>query len=228
MPKRFTATEKWEKVWFRKLKPIYKCFWIYVLDRCNHAGIWEVDFELAEIFIGETLDIKELQTIFQKQYIQVNNNKWFIKDFVDFQYGELNPGNRAHFSVINILKKEGAYKGFTRGLQGRKDMDKDKDKVKDKDKEIMDYFNEVCEKSFKLNDNRLKIIQTRLKEYTVDQIKKAILNFSKDDWEDRGKYCDIVYAIGIRDKIDNLEKWLNYVKKSSDKGKYVTHLKTIN
>ena len=36
-----------------------------------------------------------------------------------------------------------------------------------------------------------------------------------DDWEDRHKYCDVIYCIGIRNKIDNLEKWLNYKQKSN-------------
>ena len=48
MAKRFTDTDKWKKKWFRELKPISKCFWSYLLDNCNHAGIWEVDISLAE------------------------------------------------------------------------------------------------------------------------------------------------------------------------------------
>ncbi len=136
MAKRFTATEKWDKVWFRKLKPEHKCFWMYLIDRCNHAGVWEVDFELAEMYIGCKLNEPELKQVFEKQFVVLNDgSRWFIKDFVDFQYGVLNPENRAHASVISILTKEGAYKGLTRSLQGRKDKDKDKDMVKDKDKE---------------------------------------------------------------------------------------------
>lgn len=149
MPKRFTATEKWDKVWFRKLKPEHKCFWIYIIDRCNHAGIWEVDFELASMYIGIKIDETEARKEFEKQYQELNKgSRWFIKDFIDFQYnGELNPLNKAHLSVINILKKEGAYEGLDRGLQAPKDMvkDKDKDMVKDKGKEFsIPTVNEVA------------------------------------------------------------------------------------
>lgn len=135
MAKRFTATEKWDKVWFRKLSPDYKCFWIYITDRCNHAGIWEVDFELASMYIGMKIDPIEVSTVFKKQYTELNGgSRWFLRDFIDFQYnGNLNPLNKVHLSIINILKKEGVYKGLTRGLQAPKDMVmvKDKDMVKD-------------------------------------------------------------------------------------------------
>ena len=136
MSKRFTCTNKWQKKWFRGLSPLQKCFWLYLCDTCNHAGIWEVDFELASFFLGQRITLKDVEETFKKQYVETEDSKkWFIKDFVDFQYGELNPENRAHLSVINILKKEGAYKGLIRSLEGRKDKDKDKDKDKERESE---------------------------------------------------------------------------------------------
>ena len=108
MAKRLTDTTKWDKIWFRKLSPFYKCFWQYIIDRCNHAGIWEVDFETAEYYIGEKLDIETIKTIFKKQYIELENkNRWLIKDFISFQYGDLNKENRIYISIKNLLKKEG-------------------------------------------------------------------------------------------------------------------------
>ena len=132
MSKRFTDTNKWRKIWFRGLKPVEKCFWLYLCDNCDHAGIWEVDFELAQIFIGEPLDIPSIQLSFKKQYEELGGGKkWFLHDFVEFQYGELNEHNRDHASVISILKNEGAYKGLIRSLEAHKDKDKDKDKDKE-------------------------------------------------------------------------------------------------
>lgn len=137
MAKRFTDTEKWKKVWFRKLTPLCKCFWEYLRDNCNHAGIWEVDFELAEFCLGSPLNKEEIKIVFKKQYIEISNGKkWFIKDFIDFQYGSLNENNKAHGSVIHILKKEGVYKGLVCPLDRAKDKDKDMDKDKEKDKDI--------------------------------------------------------------------------------------------
>ena len=94
-----------------------------------------MDFELASIFIKQELDIPEIQHTFSKQYVPLKEGrKWFIRDFIDFQYGELNPENRAHNSVLSILQKEGVYKGLISPIQGRKDKDKDKDKDKEKER----------------------------------------------------------------------------------------------
>jgi len=41
MAKRFTASEKWEDLWFSELSNKYKLFWIYLLDKCDNAGVWE-------------------------------------------------------------------------------------------------------------------------------------------------------------------------------------------
>lgn len=74
-------------------------------------------------------------------------------------------------------------------------------------------FNHFCTKLNKkilLTPERKKIIEQRLKEKrTVQEINIAIDNFSKDEWPDRHKYCDIVYAIGTRNKVNNLDRWLN-------------------
>ena len=155
MSKRFTDTDKWKKQWFRKLKNDNKVFWMYLLDQCNHAGIWEVDFELAWFFCkcpkgqikSDSFNRWEsgVRYAFKKQYQELDNGKrWCIKDFIDFQYGQLNENNRAHLSVINILTKYKLYKnkGLIRPLQGYKDKDKDKDKVKDKEKKT-DQINKI-------------------------------------------------------------------------------------
>lgn len=106
MAKRFTDTDKWKRQWFRHLKPAMKCFWSYVLDNCNNAGIWEVDFEAASFNVGEELNALDVMEAFRKQYFPFALGKrWFIIDFVDFQYGELKPSSNAHVAVINTLKK---------------------------------------------------------------------------------------------------------------------------
>ena len=135
MPKRYTDTDKWKKIWFRKLKNDHKVFWMYVLDQCDHAGIWEVDFELASYFCNGIKE-SEIRETFVKQYHEFDDGKrWFIKDFIEFQYRGLDESNRVHNSVINILKRHGLYKGLIRPLYEAKDIYKDKDQEKDKDKD---------------------------------------------------------------------------------------------
>ena len=161
MAKRFTDTEKWKKPFIRGLQGAYKLLWLYICDDCDHAGIWQVDIDVAQIRIGEKIDIKEaIKTFDEKIIIFDKGNKWFIPSFIEFQYPSgLNPDNRAHNSIIILLEKykllDKQNKPLTRSLQGRKDMDmvKVKDKDKDMDKgtkkikisfigeEIIEYWN---------------------------------------------------------------------------------------
>lgn len=145
MAKRLTDTDKWLKIWFRKLSPIKKSFWNYITDNCDHAGIWEVDFETAGHFIGGEINPVEIKEAFAKQIIEFADGKrWFIKDFIEFQYNctikELNPKNKLHASVIKLLQKhniyelvEGANKGLVSPLQGVKDKNINKNKDKEKE-----------------------------------------------------------------------------------------------
>ena len=112
MANRFTDTEKWKKRWFRTLKPEHKIFWVYLLDNCDHAGIWEVDFELASFMIGVDLNESEIKQAFAKQFVEVDGGKrWFIKDFIKFQYkceiDKLNPDSKIHASVLKALIDHG-------------------------------------------------------------------------------------------------------------------------
>lgn len=138
MAKRFTDTTIWERAWFRELTPRMKCAWRFLLDRCDHAGIWQIDIALMSFHIGEPVSLQDLVSSFGDR-VQLLDDKVFVPGFVEFQYGELNPANRAHASAIAILKKQGVYKPLASPLLGPKDKDKDKeqdkDKVKDKDKE---------------------------------------------------------------------------------------------
>lgn len=125
MAKRFTDTDKWKKPFIRGLQGAYKLLWLYILDDCDHAGIWQVDFEVARIRIGEQIDREQAISAFGDR-IEIFNNgsKWFLRDFIEFQYGQLSEKNRMHLSVINILAKNeiGAYKPLTRGqgyIQGQ-------------------------------------------------------------------------------------------------------------
>lgn len=143
MAKRFTDTEKWKKRLLRGIQAPYKLLWLYVCDDCNHAGVWEVDFEVARIRIGcPQISENEAVTCFgDKIIIFDDGEKWFIPSFLEFQYGELNPENRAHSSVLQIIRKYhlGRHcKGLLSPLQGCKDKDKELDKDKNKEKDMRD------------------------------------------------------------------------------------------
>ena len=138
MAKRFTDTNKWRKPFIRGLQGAYKLFWFYLLDDCDHAGIWIVDIEVAQIRVGQAIFLDVAKEKFADKIVEFDNGeRWFIPDFIEFQYGVLNENNRAHNSVINVLLK---YKLLNENkvliipLQGVKDKDKDKELDKDKEK----------------------------------------------------------------------------------------------
>jgi len=138
MAKRFTESTKWKKLWIRKLDPKYKLFWFYLLDNCDHAGVFDADIESASFHIGIEYNKKEILETFNRKIVPFKTDKWFIPKFVEYQYGELNENNRAHLSVINILTKYkllGSNKALNSPLKGNKDKKKSKAKVKDKSKE---------------------------------------------------------------------------------------------
>lgn len=105
MAKRFTDTNKWKKQFIKDLDVNYKLLWFYILDDCDYAGIWDVDIDVASLRIG--LNINEVTALekFKDHVFVIEEDKWFIYDFVEFQYGKLNSLNRAHKAVINRLKK---------------------------------------------------------------------------------------------------------------------------
>jgi hypothetical protein len=106
MAKRFTDTEKWNKKFYRELSNDYKLLWIYLLDHCNHAGIWDVDLDHVEYRLKTVFDEKKVLEIFGKRIHSFHEGeKWFIIPFIEFQYKELNPQVKAHYSVIDILRK---------------------------------------------------------------------------------------------------------------------------
>ena len=156
MAKRFTDTEKWKKPFIRGLQGAYKLLWLYICDDCDHAGIWQVDIDVAQIRIGEKIDLNEaIKSFDEKIIIFDKGNKWFIPSFIEFQYPSgLNPDNRAHNSIIILLEKNNLLdkqnKPLTRPLQGRKDMDMvkdmDMDMVKEEKKiKILFLGNEIIE-----------------------------------------------------------------------------------
>ena len=84
MAKRFTDTEKWKKPFIRGLQGAYKLLWLYICDDCDHAGVWQVDIDVAQIRIGEKIDLKEaIKTFDEKIIIFDKGNKVLrLTDFI--------------------------------------------------------------------------------------------------------------------------------------------------
>lgn len=128
MAKRFTDTGKWAKPRFADLSLKMKLVWIYLCDNCDHAGVWDINLKLLIFHIGEPVSIDEIREAFGDWVKPLSATKIFLDDFVQFQYGNLNPENRVHKSILDRVKKEGAKKGLVRSLKGSMDMDMEMDK----------------------------------------------------------------------------------------------------
>ena len=109
MAKRFTDTEKFSKPFMRGMAAKYKLFWLYILDNCDNAGVWEAELDVAEIRLGVSLSTDEALHCFGSKILLLDNgSKWFIPTFILFQYGPvLNISNNAHKGVIKKLNARG-------------------------------------------------------------------------------------------------------------------------
>jgi len=125
MAKRFTDTGKWNKKFIRSLSKDYKLLWLFITDECDTAGIWDVDIDVARIKAGIEVNEEDALLFFNGKVVAIDGgSKWFIPSFIEFQYGELSEGNRAHTKAIlqlkkfNLLSKNLKIKPLTSPLQG--------------------------------------------------------------------------------------------------------------
>lgn len=132
MSKRFTATEKWDDPWYRKLPCEYRDLWQFILDRCDNSGVWIKDLELASFCIGKELDEETALDFINEGKDRVTllneGSYWLVNDFIKFQFGELHEASRVHQHVLSLIDKHRVSKGYPKGMDRVKDKDKDKDK----------------------------------------------------------------------------------------------------
>lgn len=136
---RLTNTDKYGNPWFRRLKPQHKAIWQFLKDDCDHAGIWTIDYDSIEFHVGLSCAQADLEEWFSAKLIWLAEDKVFIPEFLDEQYGRgqmatLDPANRFHRSVIAILNAnginpndyrntpQGPSKGLTRPMEGAKSI----------------------------------------------------------------------------------------------------------
>lgn len=145
MANRFTDTEKWKDAWFCDLSDKDKLFWLYILDNCDHCGIWKINWSLVKYHIKDYVFNNE---VFGDRIELLDQENMFVKKFVLFQQKvnsleDLNPSNKCHLSIIKRLNiktspLEAPSEGLTRGYSNSKVIVKvNKEKVR--------YDPKVCE-----------------------------------------------------------------------------------
>jgi len=106
MAKRFTDTEKYKDPWFRRLTPKAKILFQFICDDCNHGGIWKENFETFKFYYNITVTHKTMKEFGDKVH-RIDNDTYLIRSFIKFQYGKLNPSNKAHLGAIRALHYAG-------------------------------------------------------------------------------------------------------------------------
>lgn len=152
MANRLTDTEKWKRENFQELSPAMKLASFYVYDNCDHCGIWHPNFTLMSFQIKLEIRREEFFECFKDKIVPLPNGALWFPSFIDFQYkGKLNPKNKAHYAVIEKMRKfgidllsntkglaspfEGASKPPLETSHGRsKDQDQEKELEKEKEK----------------------------------------------------------------------------------------------
>lgn len=158
MAKRFTDTDKWKKPWFNNLELKAKLAWIYILDECDSRGVWIANFGLMSFQCGFKITENDFTEWFGSKVKKFDDDKYYIRSFVDFQYGALSALNNAHKPILALFRKYpdlhnhaasshdsfgyeennqkiGVYLAPHEGPIGPLSGAQDKDKEKDKDKE---------------------------------------------------------------------------------------------
>lgn len=141
MAKRLTDTDKWDDPWFYNLETKYKFLWVYILDKCDCAGIYKVNLILASHHLAQVYDEREILVAYgEKVRILNGGTYWFIPKFIEFQYGlPLNPASSTHRGVIKQMER--VSKGLSNHYSIIRVKDKDKDIQESIYKEIVDYWN---------------------------------------------------------------------------------------
>lgn len=173
----------------------------------------------------------ENQMIFVVKFIKHNFRgnpfklrKSIVKDLETYHTYLWGSFKKEYSELCNVISKEN--KDFNKALQSycKDNIDNDIDIDNDNDNDIkeekeekafLDYFNLKTGKKYFLTPERKRIIKQRRKKYSLEQLNIAVDNFIQDDWSDRHKFIDVVYCIGVRRGIDNLERWLNWKPKST-------------
>lgn len=104
---RFTETLKWDDPWFRQLPGCHKLVFLYVIDRCNNAGFWEVDEEA--ICWHTKIDPKHLEGAWKglDRGIKGASGWVWVRKFLKHQKNEpLNPHNPAHRQIIALISEQ--------------------------------------------------------------------------------------------------------------------------
>lgn len=174
MAKRFTDTELWDKEWFMNLSVKHKCLIRFLFDKCDAAGVWSANYVLATQYIGETITIADMDAL-SHRVVCISPGKFYLIDFIEFQYGTLTPTCIPHRKIIALVEKYGLEKhqnlGYTKPIHTLKEEEEDKEEETEKTEggpgETADISKKILQDfgfTETANFDKLRIIATAVRE----------------------------------------------------------------
>lgn len=195
--KRFTDIFKWNQVWFRELSPNGKLLFLFLVDECDAAGVWEIDLKMTQFKTG--ISIPDIQNLIEElimtgrlQRILTGDKLWLTK-FILFQYPkglkeDYNPHKPIFESIVKhqldmdkiylaepLMNPSPRVQGMGMGMDSDKKLDTSAEEILDK--AISLWNREVSPKiagkpqvkhNTKGRQRRLRSLKARLKEGTGD------------------------------------------------------------
>ena len=122
MSSRFTATEKWKDSWFGDLPVESKLLFIYIVENCDIAGFWEINFKVASFETGiprriengfegmqPVLDIEGAFKPLASRFVIDEKYVW-VRNFLYHQKNlPLNPENKCHKGILRIIESHNSF-----------------------------------------------------------------------------------------------------------------------
>ena len=199
MAKRFIDTNLFDDNWFMNLSKEEKLLWIYLITKCNHAGIIEYNKKLWSF----QTDLNSLETVIKglgNRLIRVKETDYyFIPKFLKYQYPNFpNSKVKAQASAIKILQSFDLYtKENIRVIKGLDNSyDNDNDNEYDYDSVIGIY---ILKKKYLENERLVDVILNQNKEISY----KTILELTNG----LDKFNLMLQSKGIL-----AESWSNYAE----------------
>lgn len=105
MKDRFSIVGKWEDNWFMNLPPHSKLLFTYLCDRCDVAGIIEINYRVFELHLGlKKLEIRDALLPLKTKIITDKKSKIWVTTHLFWQrYLPLVKGIEEHDWIINRL-----------------------------------------------------------------------------------------------------------------------------
>ena len=114
MAKRYIDTKIFDKSWFRRLEVWEKAVWFYLITKCDHAGIIDLDVDSFNFHLknnySQDLYLDLFNRLEDRVLVYENGAKIWVKTFISYQYGgleTLNPNVRPQKAVIDRLAGQG-------------------------------------------------------------------------------------------------------------------------